>query len=100
MTSAVNTILEERELFTSARLTNRERLNMARRNPLVSLVGYILADKEDDRNANEDSETEEEEEEKQPEFLDMKEMDSVSSGGYMFKTSVPAKTEGDRKSVV
>ncbi|XP_036433461.1 DNA helicase B [Colossoma macropomum] len=66
---------------------------MAHRNPPVSLVGHILADKKDDRNADEDSETEEEEEEKQPEFLDMKEMDSVSSGGYMFETAVPAKTE-------
>ncbi|KAL6460068.1 hypothetical protein MHYP_G00318270 [Metynnis hypsauchen] len=67
---------------------------MACRSPPVSLVGYILPDKEDDRHADEDSETEEEEEEeKQPEFLDMKEMDSVSSGGYMLKTSVPTKTE-------
>ncbi|KAL7828040.1 hypothetical protein AOLI_G00311920 [Acnodon oligacanthus] len=95
VTSAVNTIREGRELLTSASLTNRERLDMARRSPPVSLVGYILP-VEDDRHADEDSDTEEEEEEEeeqQPEFLDMKEMDSVSSGGYMFKNSVPAKTE-------
>uniref|UniRef100_W5KVT3 Helicase (DNA) B n=1 Tax=Astyanax mexicanus TaxID=7994 RepID=W5KVT3_ASTMX len=47
--------------------------------PPHTLVGYILPDKEEDRVRNEDSESEDEEEERQPEFLDMKEMDSVSS---------------------
>ncbi|KAI4897650.1 hypothetical protein NFI96_025736 [Prochilodus magdalenae] len=69
---------------------------MARRDFLVRLVGYILPDKEDDRTrkAEEDPETDEEEE-RQPEFLDMKEMESVSSGGCMFQSSVAAKTEVD-----
>ncbi|XP_022526943.2 DNA helicase B [Astyanax mexicanus] len=63
--------------------------------PPHTLVGYILPDKEEDRVRNEDSESEDEEEERQPEFLDMKEMDSVSCGGFMLQSSVPPLTEVD-----
>ncbi|XP_066524744.1 DNA helicase B [Hoplias malabaricus] len=69
---------------------------MARSSTLVTLVGYILPEKEVDRgrDAEGESDTEyEDEEEKQPEFLDMKEMNSVSSGGSMFPSSVPSSTE-------
>lgn len=54
-----------------------------------TITGYILANKEDD-----DVENEDEEEEIQTEFLDMKEVKSVSSGGKVFKFSVPASKEG------
>lgn len=61
-------------------------------NKMMKLVGYILPPKKD--NANVESESEEEEEETTPEFLDMMEMDCVSSGGVMFERSVRAAGEG------
>uniref|UniRef100_A0A4W4GIR8 UvrD-like helicase C-terminal domain-containing protein n=1 Tax=Electrophorus electricus TaxID=8005 RepID=A0A4W4GIR8_ELEEL len=66
------------------------------RDDLLHFVGYILPDKEDDnaRNAAEDAEIDDEEAEKQPEFLDLSEMNSVFSGGYIFQSSLPATTEG------
>ncbi|XP_056113465.1 DNA helicase B [Rhinichthys klamathensis goyatoka] len=71
---------------------------MARQSPsagLKTIIGYILPEREvvqsnqDDVPGSED----EDEEEIQPEFLDMKEMDSVSSGANLFKSSVPASKE-------
>uniref|UniRef100_A0A8C8IY32 DNA helicase B winged helix domain-containing protein n=1 Tax=Oncorhynchus tshawytscha TaxID=74940 RepID=A0A8C8IY32_ONCTS len=63
------------------------------------LVGYILPEKKVKNSENDDSDweddDEEEEEEAQPEFLDMKEMDSVSSGGHVFNSSVPGRNEGE-----
>lgn len=59
----------------------------------VKLVGYILPPKTD--NAAEESENDEGEEEPVPEFLDMKEMASVFSGGFMSQQSVPAADEGE-----
>ncbi|XP_031676616.1 DNA helicase B isoform X1 [Oncorhynchus kisutch] len=63
------------------------------------LVGYILPEKKVKNSENDDSDweddDEEEEEEAQPEFLDMKEMDSVSSGGHVFNSSVPGRNEVD-----
>ncbi|KAK7149777.1 hypothetical protein R3I94_009172 [Phoxinus phoxinus] len=62
---------------------------------LKNIIGYILPEREvvqsnqDDVSGSED----EDEEEIQPEFLDMKEMDSVSSGANVFKSSVPASKE-------
>lgn len=53
------------------------------------LEGYILAQKSDD-----DDEESEEEVETVPEFLDMNEMDAVSSGAFQFQRSVPAWDEG------
>ncbi len=62
---------------------------------LKTITGYILPERHAVQPNQEDvSESEDEEEETQPEFLDMKEMDSVSSGGSMFKSSVQASKEG------
>lgn len=61
---------------------------------VVNLKGYILPEKKVVRAEDADSDSGEDEEEKQPEFLDMKEMLSVSSGGHMFNSSIPAKKEG------
>lgn len=61
------------------------------------ISGYILPErhvvKTDQDNASEGEE--DEEEERQPEFLDMKEMASVSSGGQMFDFFVPSSKEGN-----
>ncbi|XP_064796995.1 DNA helicase B-like [Oncorhynchus masou masou] len=62
------------------------------------LVGYILPEKKVKNSENDDSDWEdddEEEDDAQPEFLDMKEMDSVSSGGHVFNSSVPGRNEVD-----
>ncbi|XP_073725117.1 DNA helicase B [Misgurnus anguillicaudatus] len=60
------------------------------------ISGYILPEKRVVQSDQEDgSEEEDEEEERQPEFLDMNEMNSVSSGGQMFNFSVPASKEVD-----
>lgn len=56
------------------------------------LVGYILPPKTD--NVDEESDKDEEEEETVPEFLDMNEMDAISSGAFNFQQSVPASDEG------
>lgn len=62
---------------------------------LKTITGYILPERHTVHSNQEDvSESEDEEEEIQPKFLDMKEMDSVSSGGNMFKSSVSASKEG------
>lgn len=53
------------------------------------ITGYIVPNCEID-----DVEKEDEEEEIQTEFLDMKEVNSVSSGGKVFKFSFPASKEG------
>ncbi len=53
------------------------------------ITGYIVPNYE-----NDDVEKEDEEEEIQTEFLDMKEVNSVSSGGKVFKFSFPASKEG------
>ncbi|XP_016099126.1 DNA helicase B-like isoform X3 [Sinocyclocheilus grahami] len=59
-----------------------------------TITGYILPERHAVQSNQEDvSESEEEEEGIQPEFLDMKEMDCVSSGGNMFKSSVSASKE-------
>ncbi len=62
----------------------------------ITLTGYILSESQAPQSNQEDvSESEDEEEETQPEFLDMKEMDSVSSeGGSMFKSHMPASKDG------
>uniref|UniRef100_A0A4W5LIR9 Uncharacterized protein n=1 Tax=Hucho hucho TaxID=62062 RepID=A0A4W5LIR9_9TELE len=67
-----------------------------------NLIGYILPEKKVKKAQNDDSdwEDEEEEEEAEPEFLDMKEMDSVSSGGHMFNSSIPARNEVDFLDIV
>lgn len=57
----------------------------------VKLVGFILPLKTD---TDQETESDEGEEETVPEFLDMIEMDSVSSGGFLFEQSVPAANEG------
>uniref|UniRef100_A0A8C2A5Z2 Helicase (DNA) B n=1 Tax=Cyprinus carpio TaxID=7962 RepID=A0A8C2A5Z2_CYPCA len=66
-------------------------MSLPKRSTLLeqTITGYILPNNEDD-----DVEDEDEEEEIQTEFLDMKEMNSVSSGAKMFKFSVPASKEG------
>lgn len=67
----------------------------------VTLKGYVLPKNTSSKAENaglgeeEEEEGDEEEEEKQPEFLDIKEINSVSSGGYMFNSSAPVKTEVD-----
>ncbi len=53
------------------------------------ITGYIVPNYE-----NDDVEKEDEEEEIQTEFLDMKEVNSVSSGGKVFKFSFPASKDG------
>ncbi|XP_016430181.1 DNA helicase B [Sinocyclocheilus rhinocerous] len=59
-----------------------------------TITGYILPERHAVQSNQEDvSESEDEEEGIQPEFLDMKEMDCVSSGGNMFKSSVSASKE-------
>uniref|UniRef100_A0A8C2HX02 Helicase (DNA) B n=1 Tax=Cyprinus carpio TaxID=7962 RepID=A0A8C2HX02_CYPCA len=65
-------------------------MSLPKRSTLLeqTITGYILPNNEDD-----DVEDEDEEEEIQTEFLDMKEMNSVSSGAKMFKFSVPASKE-------
>lgn len=63
---------------------------------LKTITGYILPERHVAQSNQEDvSESEDEEEETQPEFLDMKEMDSVSSeGGSMFKSYMTASKDG------
>ncbi|KAK6292340.1 hypothetical protein J4Q44_G00369240 [Coregonus suidteri] len=59
-----------------------------------NIIGYILPENKVKKAENADSDGEDdEEEEAQPEFLDMKEMDSVSSGGHLFNSSIPARNE-------
>lgn len=59
----------------------------------VKLVGYILPPDRD--NADEECESEEEEEGTVPEFLNMKEMESVTTAGaFLSQHSVPATEEG------
>ncbi|XP_016130261.1 DNA helicase B-like isoform X1 [Sinocyclocheilus grahami] len=53
-----------------------------------TITGYILSNDVDD-----DVENEDEKEDIQTEFLDMKEVNAVSSGGKVFKFSVPASKE-------
>lgn len=71
---------------------------MALQSPIAGLktiTGYILPERQAVQPSKDDgSESEDEEEEGQPEFLDMKEMHSVSSGGNMFKSLMPASKEG------
>ncbi|XP_027007574.1 DNA helicase B [Tachysurus fulvidraco] len=58
------------------------------------LVGYILPPKSE--NVDEESDKDDDEEEETvPEFLDMNEMDAVSSGAFNFQQSVPASDEVD-----
>uniref|UniRef100_A0A671N2X4 DNA helicase B-like n=1 Tax=Sinocyclocheilus anshuiensis TaxID=1608454 RepID=A0A671N2X4_9TELE len=57
----------------------------------LTLTGYTRSD-DVDFQSNQDVEIENEEEEIEPEFLDMNEVNCVSSGGKMFKTSMPART--------
>ncbi|XP_061085101.1 DNA helicase B [Conger conger] len=58
-----------------------------------TIVGYILPkDVPEQRSDDEDSETEEEEE-NEPEFLDMDEIDRLSSGGQIISVSRPRRTE-------
>ncbi|MBN3274536.1 HELB helicase, partial [Polyodon spathula] len=62
-----------------------------------SLVGYILPKKQvllRDEGAESLSEPEEEDN-NEPEFLDFKEMDCVSSGGQLIKSSIPPRREVD-----
>lgn len=54
-----------------------------------TITGYIVPNDE-----NDDVENEDEEEEVQTEYLDMKEVNSVSSGGKVFKFSFPVSKEG------
>lgn len=61
------------------------------------ITGYIRSDGDIQDG---DVEKEDEEEEIQPEFLDTKEMDCVSSGGKMFKFSVPPSKEGKAKILI
>ncbi|XP_073694797.1 DNA helicase B-like [Garra rufa] len=61
---------------------------MSLQSSLQTITGYIRPNKKDDNEENED-----EEEEIQTEFLDMKEMNCVSSGGSVFKSSMPASKE-------
>ncbi|XP_028811274.1 DNA helicase B isoform X3 [Denticeps clupeoides] len=52
------------------------------------LTGYILPTKEHlPKSKDSDDEDEEEEEEEQPEFLDIGEMESMSSGGHVFQSA-------------
>ncbi|XP_046729054.1 DNA helicase B [Silurus meridionalis] len=59
----------------------------------VKLVGYILPPKTN--NMEEESENDDEEKETVPEFLDMNEMDAVSSGGFSSQQCAPAAGEVD-----
>lgn len=61
----------------------------------VQLVGYIIPTKTEDQDEEGlDEESEEEENETIPEFLDMHEMDFVSSGGFTLERSLSKVTEG------
>ncbi|XP_016430115.1 DNA helicase B-like [Sinocyclocheilus rhinocerous] len=59
----------------------------------LTLTGYIRSDGVDFQSNQDDVEIENEEEEIEPEFLDMNEVNCVSSGGKIFKTSMPALKE-------
>lgn len=64
---------------------------------LLELTGYIRSDDEDFQSNQDDAEIENDEEQTEPEFLDMNEVNYVSSGGKMFKPSMPAFKEGKAK---
>lgn len=57
----------------------------------VKLTGYILPEDKTREDDDDDSEDENEAEE-QPEFLDMAEIDKMSSGGRLFRSRVPLCT--------
>ncbi|XP_056604912.1 DNA helicase B [Triplophysa dalaica] len=59
------------------------------------ISGYILPERHVVNTDQDHVSESEDEEDRQPEFLDMKEMDSVSSGGQMFHFSFPASKEVD-----
>uniref|UniRef100_A0A3Q1H634 Uncharacterized protein n=1 Tax=Anabas testudineus TaxID=64144 RepID=A0A3Q1H634_ANATE len=59
------------------------------RGGLGTLEGYILPKNKTEDDEADDSEEENEEEEQQPEFLDVAEIDKVSSGGHLFQSWVP-----------
>lgn len=61
---------------------------------LKTITGYILPERQVVQSNQDEVSESEDEEEIQPEFLDMKEMDSVSSGANVFKSSVPMSKEG------
>ncbi|KAG9342318.1 hypothetical protein JZ751_016820 [Albula glossodonta] len=56
-----------------------------------TITGYILPKQNDAESEEEDTDTEEKVDE--PDFLDMDEIDSLSSGGQVIKTSPPMHTE-------
>ncbi|XP_006633635.2 DNA helicase B [Lepisosteus oculatus] len=60
-----------------------------------TLVGYILPRKAETAVKDEDESDSEEEDEDEPEFLDFKEMSSLSSGGLLVKGSYPRRREVD-----
>ncbi|XP_067247886.1 DNA helicase B isoform X1 [Chanodichthys erythropterus] len=60
---------------------------------LKTITGYILPERQVVQSNQDEVSESEDEEEIQPEFLDMKEMDSVSSGANVFKFSVPTSKE-------
>lgn len=66
---------------------------MEQRDRLQTLVGFILPEKENSDDESETDDEVEETEEQQPEFLDMKEMNALSSGGWRSLSSLPAMTE-------
>lgn len=56
----------------------------------LTLTGYIRLDDVDSQSNQDDVEIENEEQEIEPEYLDMNEVNCISSWGKMFKTSMPA----------
>lgn len=55
----------------------------------LELRGYVLPENKAGNDEAEDSDDDNEGEEQQPEFLDLAEIDQVSSGGHLFHSSVP-----------
>lgn len=57
-----------------------------------TIVGVFLP--EDDTKQSDDEVSETEEEENEPEFLDVDEINSLSSGGQMISVTRPRRTQG------
>lgn len=68
--------------------------NKQKKTGLVKLKGYILPEKKEEAVNETDDSDEENEAEQQPEFLDLTEINNVSSGGHFFQPSVVPLSKG------